>query len=36
MINDVKFSKEIENIARIFFRNITCDVELLEIKYEFY
>ena len=36
MINDVKFSEEIENIARIFFRNITCDVELLEIKFEFY
>jgi len=36
MINDVKFSEEIENIARIFFRNITCDIELLEIKFEFY
>ena len=36
MINDVKFSEEIENIARIFFRNITSDVELLEIKFELY
>ena len=36
MINDVNFSEEIEKIAEIFFRNITCDVELLEIKFEFY
>ena len=36
MINDVNFSEEIEKIAEIFFRNIANDIELLEIKFEFY
>ncbi len=36
MINDVNFSEEIEKIAEIFFRNITTDIELFEVKFELY
>ena len=36
MISNVNFGEEIEKIAEIFSRNITADIELLEVKFELY